>query len=120
MKAPKRNPRRLGCLVHGVSGMTLYCNKAMLTDIVAYLQWMLSSDPARHYECHFLWHIGGGAPSSKKKLFSLREAELQGRAARLARNADITVMLVTSADLARLLEYEAGGGVLPRGWRSGG
>ena len=117
MKAPKRSPRRLGCLVHGVNGMTLYCNKAMLADLAAYLQWMLSSDPKEHYECHLLWHIGGATPQVSKRLFVLREAELARSPAPVLEHADVTIMLVTNSDLTKLRHYDANGGILPRGWR---
>jgi hypothetical protein len=118
MKPPKRNPKRLGCLVHGIGGTTLYCNHAMLEDIVAYLRWMMLSNANEHYECHLLWHIGGARQKAHKRLFSLREPELRKRGPKLSPTADITFMLVTNRELAEFRKFEKRG-FLPKGWRDG-
>jgi hypothetical protein len=115
MKRPKLNSRRQGCVVFGSSGATLYCNRAMLGDIAAYVLWMSRSKPTEHYECHFLWHLGDPLRKKDKRLFALRDSRTGSRAKRVS-DKELTIMQVTDADVEALRTYEESG-VLPSDWR---
>jgi hypothetical protein len=56
--------------------------------------------------------MAGFDPSTE----GLREPELRKRGARRLPATDITIMLVTNRDLAKLRKFEKSG-VLPEGWR---
>jgi hypothetical protein len=119
---PEPKPGAKLCLAVTKQGVTAYGNKGAFEQLAEWLQWIASSDPSEHFECHTILSLQDEASALGKQrkknvypLFSKQTKAVFERENEHGFGFELTFMMVEDAELDEFTGFQETG-LLPDSW----